>query len=167
MKRVLALDLEATLVSNAMSQFPRPGLYDFLELCRRHFDEVVLFTAVRSVRARQVLENLSTDESAPEWFSKIRIVPWSIDPDYASEHLILLTDVYKDLSFVSDMYEEGEVEVENIWIVDDDEMWINPAQKDQWIPIKEFVYKEPVIDQELKRLSVLFKEKFSLVGGLE
>jgi hypothetical protein len=29
--KVLALDLEGTLISNAMSQIPRPGLYDFLE----------------------------------------------------------------------------------------------------------------------------------------
>jgi hypothetical protein len=30
---VLALDLEGTLISNAVSQFPRPGLLAFLECC--------------------------------------------------------------------------------------------------------------------------------------
>ena len=36
--RVLAMDLEGTLVSNAVSQLPRPGLYDFLEWAAATFE---------------------------------------------------------------------------------------------------------------------------------
>lgn len=45
MKTLLCLDLEGTLVSNAVSQLSRPGLYWFLdhvkELC-----ELVIYTSV-------------------------------------------------------------------------------------------------------------------------
>jgi hypothetical protein len=37
---VIALDLEGTLISNAVSQFPRPGLYSFLEYCSKNFCRV-------------------------------------------------------------------------------------------------------------------------------
>ena len=47
---VLALDLEGTLISNAMSCIPRPGLFAFLEGCREMFARVVLFTAVLEAR---------------------------------------------------------------------------------------------------------------------
>ncbi|MGD9830135.1 MAG: hypothetical protein AB7E70_06365 [Hyphomicrobiaceae bacterium] len=48
--RVLALDLEGTLISNAMSCIPRPGLFAFLEGCREMFARVVLFAAVLEAR---------------------------------------------------------------------------------------------------------------------
>lgn len=35
----LALDLEGTLISNAVSQISRPGLYSFLEYCRNSFPQ--------------------------------------------------------------------------------------------------------------------------------
>ena len=41
---VVAIDLEGTLISNAVSQFPRPGLYYFLEYCYKNFDRLVIFT---------------------------------------------------------------------------------------------------------------------------
>ena len=44
---VIALDLEGTLISNAVSQFPRPGLYSFLEYCQENFSRIVIFTAVK------------------------------------------------------------------------------------------------------------------------
>jgi hypothetical protein len=34
---VLAVDLEGTLISNTMSQIPRPGLFMFLSRCPRCF----------------------------------------------------------------------------------------------------------------------------------
>ena len=47
MIEVIALDLEGTLISNAISQIPRPGLNKFLELCRSITNRVVIFTAVK------------------------------------------------------------------------------------------------------------------------
>jgi len=43
---VIALDLEGTPVSNAMSQIARPGLHEFLEFCRRAAPRVVIYTSV-------------------------------------------------------------------------------------------------------------------------
>ena len=56
--RILALDLEGTLISNAASRFPRPGLFALLEAVKGLFEEVVLFTAVRPQLAREILTNL-------------------------------------------------------------------------------------------------------------
>ena len=39
---VLALDLEGTLISNAMSQIARPGLREFLEFCGDRFPRLVI-----------------------------------------------------------------------------------------------------------------------------
>jgi hypothetical protein len=49
---VLALDLEGTLISNAISQIPRPGLYLFLDNCSQKFDRIVIFTAISEKRFR-------------------------------------------------------------------------------------------------------------------
>jgi hypothetical protein len=35
MRLVVALNLEGTLISNAISAFPRPGLKLFIEMCSR------------------------------------------------------------------------------------------------------------------------------------
>lgn len=43
---ILALDLEGTLISNAVSQIPRPGLYEFLESAKSLFEGLVIFTTV-------------------------------------------------------------------------------------------------------------------------
>ena len=45
--KVLALDFEGTLVSNAISLFPRPCLYKFLEFCKINFGRIVIFTYVK------------------------------------------------------------------------------------------------------------------------
>ena len=44
--KVLALDLEYTLITSAVTQWPRPGLYEFLEAVKTMFDRVVIYTAV-------------------------------------------------------------------------------------------------------------------------
>nr|WP_313955409.1 NIF family HAD-type phosphatase [Stenotrophomonas rhizophila] len=51
---VLALDLEGTLISNAISQIPRPGLRRFLEEVRSEFERLVLFTTVPKDRVRAI-----------------------------------------------------------------------------------------------------------------
>jgi hypothetical protein len=50
----IALDLEGTLISNAVSQFPRSGLFAFLKYCHENFDRLVIFTAVNEVRFRSI-----------------------------------------------------------------------------------------------------------------
>ncbi|WP_239510823.1 hypothetical protein [Stenotrophomonas maltophilia] len=38
---ILAIDLEGTLISNAISQIPKPGLYRFLEDVNLLFDRLM------------------------------------------------------------------------------------------------------------------------------
>ena len=57
----LALDLEGTLISNAMSQIPRPGLNDFLVRSRALFDRVVIYTAVAESRFRGIAAQLAAE----------------------------------------------------------------------------------------------------------
>jgi hypothetical protein len=47
----IALDLEGTLISNAVRSFPRPGLSAFLDFCQAHFERVVLFSRQRGAGA--------------------------------------------------------------------------------------------------------------------
>ena len=71
---VIALDLEGTLISNAVSQIPRPGLWSFLEGCRSLAARVVIFTAVSEERFRAIAGVLVEDGFAPEWFASIDYV---------------------------------------------------------------------------------------------
>ena len=70
---MLALDLEGTLISNAISCFPRPGLYDFLEWANQTFSKVVIFSFVPEYRSRQLVEMLSEERSAPYWFAEVDV----------------------------------------------------------------------------------------------
>jgi hypothetical protein len=138
--KVIALDLEGTLISNAMSQFPRPGLYQFLEFCRRHFERMVIFTAVSEERTRHIAQILAETGDVPAWFaSSLEYIVWS------GEH--------KDLKFV-----EG-ANIEEILLLDDQEAYIHPEQKEQWLPVKEYQTPYTEDDDELKELSKLIKAK--------
>jgi hypothetical protein len=64
----IALGLEGTLISNAVSQFPRPGLFTFLEYCHRKFYRLVIFTAVNEVRFRSISRTVVEDRDVPAWF---------------------------------------------------------------------------------------------------
>jgi hypothetical protein len=75
--KVLALDLEGTLISNAVSQIARPGLYDFLEDCRELFPRIVIFTSVNEERFRTIANLLTTEGYAPNWFADIEYITWT------------------------------------------------------------------------------------------
>jgi hypothetical protein len=130
--RVLALDLESTLVSNAVSQFARPGLHDFLAWALSSFERVVLFTSVPEARARQVLRTLVECGEAPPAAEHIEHVAWS--------------GPVKDLSFVRG------AAVEEILLVDDQERYVVPAQRPRWIPIAEWDAPYGEEDRELERV---------------
>ena len=74
---ILALDLEGTLISNAISQIPRPGLHRFLEDVRSQFEELVLFTTVPEALARRIAGLLAREGSVPAWFVELRYIHWS------------------------------------------------------------------------------------------
>ncbi len=71
MIKVLALDLEGTLISNAMSQIPRPRLYTFLTEVKQMFPRIVIFTAVKEDKFRDIANMLGNEGSVPKWFATI------------------------------------------------------------------------------------------------
>ena len=73
---VLALDLEGTLISNAMSQIPRPGLHAFLSRCRELFTRIVMFTTVDEASFRKIEQSLVEEGFAPDWFATLKYVQW-------------------------------------------------------------------------------------------
>jgi hypothetical protein len=114
--RVLALDLERTLISDAMSADPRPGLFDFLAFCLRRFERLTLFTCVEEADAREILHCLTRSVHVPpEFLDRLEYVEWAGE--------------YKDLSLVPDAL-PGEV-----LLVDDDPGWVRPDQRDWWIAV--------------------------------
>lgn len=73
---VLALDLEGTLISNAMSQIPRPGLAEFLTRCAELFPRIVMFTTVKEDRFRKIARLLVDERVAPSWFAEMEYITW-------------------------------------------------------------------------------------------
>ena len=83
---VIALDLEGTLISNAVSQISRPGLYSFLDYCYNNFDRIVIFTAVKELKFREIGKTLLEHNKVPNWFPDLEYIDWK--------------GQYKDLNFI-------------------------------------------------------------------
>lgn len=133
---VLALDLEGTLISNAVSQIPRPGLFEFLSHCRELFPRVVMFTTVHEARFRQVAGGLVKEHYAPDWFAEMEYIHWH--------------GATKDLKFVPG------VDPAEIVLVDDFEKYVHPGQESQWLQIDYFDHPYSNTDIGLaKAISVL------------
>lgn len=130
--KVLALDLEGTLISNAVSQIARPGLYDFLEDCRKLFPRIVIFTSVSEERFRSIATLLIREGYAPNWFADIEYISWSGET--------------KNLIFVDGAAPE------EILLVDDYEKYIHPGQESQWIKAPEFDYQYSDDDLGLREI---------------
>lgn len=133
--RVLALDLEGTLLSNAISCFPRPGLHDFLQFCRSRFPRVVLFTSVPEPRARKITSLLAAEGSAPNWFALIEYVSWPIG-----------NGGLKDLRLIRG------VSPAEVLLVEDQSACVHPEQKNRWVPVAEFLPPFTQDDRELERV---------------
>ena len=73
MKPLLCLDLEGTLISNAVSQIPRPGLYPFLEraiaLCN-----LMIYSSVSEQRVFAIQKQLIAENEAPIWFEALNVI---------------------------------------------------------------------------------------------
>lgn len=133
--KTLALDLEGTLISTAVSQLPRPGLWDFSAFCLAHFT-VYLFTAVREQRARPILDRLAAEGDVPPAFARIPYVPWH--------------GAHKDLRFLHAL--DPTIDIQDARLVDDLEEYILPAQRHLWIPIPGWHTPYPSTDQALPAL---------------
>ncbi|MBC3917918.1 hypothetical protein H8L32_10570 [Undibacterium sp. CY18W] len=129
---VLALDLEGTLISNAMSQIPRPGLHDFLNRCALLFPRIVMFTTVEEDQFRQIARLLVAESVVPDWFLDIEYVNWQGET--------------KNLEFVPAAL------VSDIVLVDDFEKYLHPGQEAQWMQIDFFDYPYPDDDTGLSSM---------------
>lgn len=129
---VLALDLEGTLISNAVSQIPRPGLFTFLERCRELFPRIVMFTTVNEPRFRAIAGVLIQERAAPAWFAQLEYVSW--------------TGATKDLALIRD------AAIEDCLLVDDFEAYVHPGQLAQWICIDNFAHPYEASDTELVKV---------------
>lgn len=129
---VLALDLEGTLISNAVSQIPRPGLHQFLESASEIFTRIVIFTTVEEQLFRSIATLLSEEGSAPYWFAEVEYVRWQ--------------GATKDLSFVVG------AAVGDVLLVDDFKGYIHPGQHAQWVAIEQFGHPYSPSDDALDRL---------------
>lgn len=127
---VIALDLEGTLISNAISQIARSGLYSFLEGCRSITERVVMFTTVREESFRKIAELLVQEGMAPAWFASIEYVNWS--------------GKTKDLNWIHG------ASAGDCVLVDDCSAYIHEKQAGQWLEIKQFASPYPETDIELK-----------------
>jgi hypothetical protein len=114
--KVLALDLERTLIDNALSGRPRPGLHAFLSFCHERFSRVAVFTTVEEADAREVMADLDRGGHVPPGLlARLEYVTWCGE--------------YKDLVFVPD------VTLGEVLLVDDDSGWVRPDQRDRWVKI--------------------------------
>jgi hypothetical protein len=133
---LLALDLERTLIDDALHGNPRPGLRPFLEFCNEHFSRVVIFTTVEESVAREVLAGLAAKGLVPQTlWQRLEFIDWS------GEH--------KDLRFIPGTMPE------KVWIVDDDASWIHPEQRSRWIAIAPW---DGGPDEELARIRKILAE---------
>jgi hypothetical protein len=139
--RVLALDLERTLLSDALHREPRPGLYDFLLFCCDRFERVVLFTSVNKPQALAALQECANQGHVPqEFMDRLEYVEWE--------------GMYKDLRFVPN------ATTSEVLIVDDDGGWIRADQQQQWIGIAEYdPYLVKGEDQEFVRVRRVLEER--------
>jgi hypothetical protein len=129
----LALDLEATLISNAMSQFVRPGLRAFLEFCHSSFPKLIIYTAVEERVFRRVARQLVLEGEVQTWFEHLPHLQW--------------TEEYKDLRYIPG------ATVESSLIVDDMEECIHPDQYSRWVRIEAFEPPFSSDDRELARVT--------------
>jgi len=139
--KVLALDLERTLILNSINRKPRPGLREFLEFACDSFERVALFTAVPAETTYDIVKKLVSQGYVPDVFwDKAEYIEW--------------TGEYKDLDFVPN------ATVDEILLVDDSESYILPGQKKQWIPIKPYdpPYINPWVPFEKQDISLFEKE---------
>ncbi|WP_269792844.1 NIF family HAD-type phosphatase [Stenotrophomonas sp. Iso1] len=132
---ILAMDLEGTLISNAVSQIPRPGLFPFLQYMRAQFSQLVIFTTVPEPLARRICSLLVAESAAPTWFAQLPYIFWE--------------GPTKDLRFVTS-------DPCDAILLDDYAPYVHPGQESQWVEIPLFgsPYADDDIGLDLARLRI-------------
>jgi len=140
--KVLALDLEGTLIASASNPIPRPGLYEFLQWCKSRFKRIVIYTSVEEDKFRSTANKLVENKYVPPWFKDVDYIEWDF--------------------MIKDLYNIEGITPEQAIIVDDAEIFIYNNQKSQWIEIKPFDYPYPADDQELSRVVNIIERNYLL-----
>ncbi len=137
----IALDLEGTLISNAVSQFPRSGLRGFLDFCAKRFDRVCIYTAVRDEVAVPIIKTMVDEENAPSWILQSELIQWD--------------RTVKDLTNIPNS------EIMDCLIVDDNPDYIVDSQVSQWIQIEKYSSPYPETDRELQRVQSVIEQRLT------
>lgn len=140
---ILALDLEGTLISNAISQIPRPGLYRFLEDIQLLFDHLMMFTTVPEDRFRGIATLLVREGSAPHWFAGLHYINWM--------------GMTKDLLQASPRLGDA-------LLLDDHGPYVHPGQEHLWVQIPLFGSPYPSEDDGLSVALGRLSERIGNVG---
>lgn len=127
-KTLLCLDLEGTLISNAISQIPRPGLYRFLERVEELCD-LMIYTSVKKERVTAIQHLLVEEGVAPQWFKEL--------------HVVSPTGTVKPKSAC------GRADA---FLLDDQEGVIAPGEHHWWIKIDEYLAPYSEDDRALYRV---------------
>ena len=139
MKLIVALDLEGTLISNAVSVFPRHNLRSFADSVLELADEVVLYTSVNSDYAISYLRLLTEEGHLPPGFAdRIPCIAWS--------------GPTKDLANVPGFGSD------TVLLVDDQPGVIHPGQEAFWLRIDEFMPPFDQEDAELERIAGIIQD---------
>ena len=128
-KTLLCMDLEGTLLSNAVSQIPRPGLRTFLESVSEGCD-LMLYTSVSSERVHEIRNLLIEEGIVPVWFLDLPI----LHP----------TGTIKD---------KARCGRSDALLLDDQAAVVAPGEESWWAPIAE--YLPPYSDQDRELVKAL------------
>jgi len=137
---ILAMDLEGTLISNAVSQIPRPGLSPFLGYARARFQQLVIFTSVPKPLCRNICGLLVSEGVAPPWFEQLPYISW----DGAT----------KDLRFVAP-------DVDKVLLLDDHAPYVHPGQENHWVEVSLFGAPYPEDDTGLAEARLRIEQRLS------
>ncbi|WP_417583221.1 NIF family HAD-type phosphatase [Nitrincola sp.] len=123
---LLCLDLEGTLISNAVSQIPRPGLHEFLstvgEMC-----DLLIYTSVSEERVTSIQSLLVAEGVVPEWFADLAVM-------VSTGNLKPKSCCGRDRAF----------------LLDDQPSVIVPGEESWWIAIPEYLPPYSETDQAFK-----------------
>lgn len=137
----LALAVEGTLISDATSQIPRPGLYEFLIECGELFKRVVVLTTLNESQFRELAARLVRHGFAPPWFADVEYVR--------------LSGSIKDLCCVPGIHPS------NVLLVDDCKGDIPLDQRDQRIAVEPFARCHTREDRGLRKAAEILRDRTS------
>lgn len=134
-KKLLCLDLEGTLISNAVSQIPRPKLFWFLEQVNEICD-LKIYTSVSGARVDSIRRLLIDEGATPSWFQDLEVIrpKGNLKP--------------KSKCGRSDAF-----------ILDDQREVIMSDEQEWWIPICEFLPPYSDDDRALERVLTEIKAR--------